>query len=87
MIKDLILSMDILSPRPKFKIERKNRFHTLLGGVFSLFGYILIGISAGYFSIILITRKEKSIVSNLNPIENPQFNFSQIPMAFVMTDY
>lgn len=84
---NLIKATDILSPIPELKINRKTRYQTVLGGVFSILTFVMILVTTGYFLNILFSRLDKTITYNIGP---PKTNITQdmnkSPYAVLVVD-
>ena len=85
-MKEYLLKLDLISPKPKMLIEGHNRYRTILGCIASLIAYILILVTTIYFTINLFYRTSKIITYNLYPTEDALFNISQSPYQVLITD-
>jgi hypothetical protein len=80
-----IKKIDIVGPQPILYVESQAKFQTFLGGVISIFAFILILITGSYFAILTFGRKNYTVVYNEIVTNEANLNISENPFVFLIT--
>jgi hypothetical protein len=80
-----IKRIDIVGPQPILYVNSQAKFQTFLGGVISIFAFILIFITGTYFAILTYTRKNYTVIYNEIVTNEANLNISENPFMFLIT--
>jgi hypothetical protein len=86
MLKKILISLDILGPKPQLKIYSQPHYKTALGGFISVICFIIILSLIISFTFEFFTKSKPFIVQNFEKVENPKLNLSDSPISFYLLD-
>jgi hypothetical protein len=81
----MLKTIDFLGNDPQLYIFQMSRYKTYIGGFFSLISIITIFILSAYFSILVFSREQLTLISSQTNIFERKLDLNNVPLLFILS--